>query len=576
MLSHIHLRNFAIIETLDLELKTGMTALTGETGAGKSILIDAIGLVLGDRAESGVVRHGADKAEITLTVELDDTPSAQAWLAEQDLSDDNDDDQCILRRVITANGKSRAWINGSPCNLSMLRQLGEQLVDIHGQHEHQSLMKKDMQRQMLDDFAGGDLTKGSTSQKNKQQKLLFKTAATYNEWKAIKTKLDLISSQNSNHQAKLDLLRFQTQELDELQLTEGESYKLDEEHARLSNAGQLLETSSQSVLKLYDNDGNNDNEQSIYSMISCVLQQLEDSSQLDASLKEPLEILQSTQIQIQEATDLLRRYQESVGLDPERLDWVNNRLTTIHELSRKHQTKPEFLFEKWQALQAELNELDSDEYDLDALQEKLESCEQAYMDTAKKLSKARNKAAQQLSQGVSEAMQTLGMEGGCFVIAIQPSEKFSSHGMDNIEFQVSANPGQPLKPIIKVASGGELSRISLAIQMIAAQRITLPALIFDEVDSGIGGGIAEIVGQQLRKLGIDRQVLCVTHLPQVASQAHNHYKVTKLKGENSTSTGMIVLDDKQRIEEVARMMGGVDITESTLNLASEMLNQKAA
>ncbi len=564
MLSHIYLKNFAIIETLDLELKSGMTALTGETGAGKSILIDAIGLVLGDRADSGVVRHGTDKAEITLTVELDDTPSAQAWLEEQDLSDESnhEDKQCILRRVITANGKSRAWINGSPCNLSMLRQLGEQLVDIHGQHEHQSLMKKDMQRQMLDDFADVD---------SSQQKLLFKTAAAYNEWKALKTKLDQLNNQNSDHQAKLDLLRFQTQELDELQLVENEAEQLDEEHAKLSNAGQLIEASSQSVLQLYDAD-----EQSIYSNISDILLKLEEAKELDTSLTEPLELLQSAQIQIQEASDQLRQYQESVGLDPERLDWVNTRLTTLHALSRKHQTKPSLLFTKWQSLQAELKVLDSDEYDLDALQEKLEASELCYVNITKKLSRVRNKAAEQLSDGVSDAMQTLGMEGGKFVISLVPSETFSSHGMDTIEFQVSANPGQPLKPIIKVASGGELSRISLAIQMIAAQRITLPALIFDEVDSGIGGGIAEIVGQQLRKLGSSRQVLCVTHLPQVASQAHNHYKVTKIKGNESTSTGMLVLDDNQRIEEVARMMGGVEITKSTLNLAQEMLNDKAA
>ncbi len=564
MLSHIYLKNFAIIEKLDLELKSGMTALTGETGAGKSILVDAIGLVLGDRAESGVVRHGADKAEITLTIELDDTPSAQTWLAEQDLLEEcgNSDSQCILRRVITANGKSRAWINGSPCNLSMLRQLGEQLVDIHGQHEHQSLMKKDMQRQMLDDFADVE---------NSQQKLLFKTATAYNEWKAIKSKLDLLKNQNSDHQAKLDLLQFQTQELDELQLVENEAEQLDEEHARLSNAGELINVSSQSVLQLYDAD-----EQSIYSKVSNVLLKLEDGKQLDAAFKEPLELLQSAQIQIQEASDLLRHYQESIGLDPERLEWVNIRLTTLHALSRKHQTKPELLFNKWQSLQAELNELDSDEYDIDALQEKYETSKRQYLNIAKKLSTARRKSALHLSKGVSEAMQKLGMEGGIFVIALEQSDNFTSHGMDNIEFQVSANPGQPLKPIIKVASGGELSRISLAIQMIAAQRITLPALIFDEVDSGIGGGIAEIVGQQLRKLGSNRQVLCVTHLPQVASQAHNHYKVTKIKSKESTSTGMLVLDDNQRIEEVARMMGGVEITKSTLNLAQEMLNEKAA
>ena len=561
MLSHIYLRNFAIIDKLDLELNSGMTALTGETGAGKSILIDAIGLVLGDRADSGVVRHGADKAEITLTVELDDTPSAKAWLIEQDLldsqdantEDTEDETQCILRRVISAAGKSRAWINGSPCNLGMLRQLGEQLVDIHGQHEHQSLMKKESQRGMLDDYAD-------------KQKLLVSTAASFNEWKTLHDKLESLRNQNSDHQAKLDLLRFQTQELDELHLLENEADDLDDEHARLANAGALLDISAQGVKQLYDDD-----EQSIYSAINSVISQLEEGVQLDNKITEPLEILQNCQIQIQEATDQLRRYQESVGLDPERLEWLNNRISTLHTLSRKHQTTPKELFAKWQALQTQLDELNSDDYDIDALQEKCQASALAYEKTAAKLSKVRTHAASQLSKGVSEAMQTLGMEGGVFSIQIKQAESYATHGMDQIEFQVSANPGQPLKSLAKVASGGELSRISLAIQMIAAQRVTLPALIFDEVDSGIGGGIAEVVGQQLRKLGANRQVLCVTHLPQVASQAHNHFKVTKIKNTESTSTGMIVLDKKQRVDELARMMGGLEITQSTLNLAEEML-----
>lgn len=557
MLSHIHLKNFAIIEQLNLELNPGMTALTGETGAGKSILIDAIGLVLGDRAESGVVRHGAEKAEITLSVDINDTPTAHQWLKKQDL---DDDEQCILRRVITAQGKSRAWINGSPCNLSMLRQLGEQLVDIHGQHEHQSLMKKDMQRQMLDDYAMNQAT---------NQSLLKKTASAFSTWKTLKDKLERLNSANSDHQAKLDLLRFQTQELDELSLGEDEAPQLDEEHARLSNAGQLLDSTSKSILQLYDAD-----ELTIYSGISDVLHRLEAGSQLDSALKEPFEMLQNAQIQIQEACDLLRRYQESVALDPERLDWVNSRLSTLHDLSRKHQTTPDLLYAKWQELNAQMTELDSDDYDLDALQEKLDKSELVYLDIAKKLTSKREKAAKKLSSGVSKAMQQLGMQGGQFSINIQSSENYSAYGLDTIEFQVSANPGQPLKSLIKVASGGELSRISLAIQMIAAQRMTLPALIFDEVDSGIGGGIAEVVGQQLRNLGNKRQVLCVTHLPQVASQAHNHYKVTKIKGKDSTSTGMLVLNDAQRIEEIARMMGGIEITESTLNLAAEMLTRE--
>jgi len=555
MLSHIHLRNFAIIDELNLDLKHGMTALTGETGAGKSILIDAIGLVLGDRADSGVVRHGCDKAEITLSVEVDDCHAAQQWLIEQALAEENE--PCILRRIISANGKSRAWINGTPCNLSMLRQLGEMLVDIHGQHEHQSLMKKNMQRQLLDEYANN-------------QTFLNNTAKAYAAWKSLSDKLEILSNQNSDHQAKLDLLRFQTQELDELQLTKNEVQQLDKEHARLSNAGQLLETAAHSINRVYDAE-----EQSIYSSLSEIAQQLNDASQLDPSLKDPLDMLLNAQIQIQEAADSLRHYQESVEHDPERLQQVNNRLSTLHDLSRKHQTSPDQLYEKWQTLHARLTELDSDEYDLDALQKKLDKNKIKYLESAKKLGQSRSKAAAKLSQGVSKAMQQLGMEGGLFSIKIAQSEHFSSHGLDSIEFQVSANPGQPLKPLIKVASGGELSRISLAIQMIAAQRMTLPALIFDEVDSGIGGGIAEVVGQQLRALGENRQVLCVTHLPQVASQAHNHYKVTKIKHTENTSTGMLVLNEKQRVEEIARMMGGIEITKSTRNLAKEMLQAPA-
>ena len=553
MLSHIYLKDFAIIETLDLELKSGMTALTGETGAGKSILIDAIGLVLGDRADSGVVRHGAEKTEITLSVDINDTPNAKQWLIEQELNFDDNEDECILRRVITASGKSRAWINGSPCNLKMMRELGEQLVDIHGQHEHQSLMKKVMQRTMLDDFA-------------ENQQLRNKVAESYSVWKEISSKLALLNSQNSSHQAKLDLLRFQTQELDELQLSENETQKLDEEHARLSNAGQLIEMSSHSVVQLYDAD-----EQSVYATISDVIQAIETAKQLDSNLQEPLEMLQNAQIQIQEATDLLRRYQEATELDPERLDWVNKRLSSFHELARKHQTTPELLFEKWQSLHSQLATLSGDDYDLDALQAKLDSSEADYLKTAKALSKSRQKASKILSDKVSKEMQKLGMEGGKFSIQITDIESYSNHGIDDIEFMVSANPGQPLKALNKVASGGELSRISLAIQMIAAQKITLPALIFDEVDSGIGGGIAEVVGKQLRKLGANRQVLCVTHLPQVASCAHNHNKVTKIKEDSSTSTGILVLNNEQRVEEIARMMGGIDITQTTLSLAEEML-----
>ena len=550
MLNHIYLKNFAIVEKLDLDLNSGMTALTGETGAGKSILIDAIGLVLGDRADSGVVRHGTDKAEITLSVDLEDTPSAKEWLIQQDL---DDDEQCILRRVISSSGKSRAWINGTPCNLGMLRQLGEQLVDIHGQHEHQSLMKKEMQRKMLDDFADN-------------QHLLDKTKQCYVLWKSLADRLETLRNQNSEHQAKLDLLRFQTQELDEFNLEKNEALHLDEEHARLSNAGQLIDTTNNGLAQLYDSD-----EQSIYSAISDVIINIEETRKIDKQLQEPLEMLSNAQILIQEATDSLRRYQESIELDPERLNWVNSRLSSLHELSRKHQTSAEGLFNKWQELHKQLSELGSDEYDIEQLEINLLASEEKYKNITRQLSKTREKAAKKLSSGVTTEMQGLGMDGGVFAISLEASDHFSAHGIDIIEFKVSANPGQPLMPLVKVASGGELSRISLAIQMIATQRVSLPTLIFDEVDSGIGGGVAETVGQQLRRLGENRQVLCVTHLSQVASQAHNHYKVTKVKNESTTSTGMLILDEKQRVDEIARMMGGIEITHSTLNLAKEML-----
>ena len=552
MLTHIYIRDFAIIETLDLELQTGMTALTGETGAGKSILVDAIGLVLGDRADSGVVRYGADNAEITLSVDVSTTPSAKAWLKERALESE---DVCILRRIISSAGKSRAWINGSPSNLGMLRQLGEQLVEIHGQHEHQSLMKKEKQRQLLDDFADNS-------------DLLTQVEIAYLAWKDVNDRFEQLSNQNSDHQAKLDLLRFQMQELNELQLVENEVEALDKEYLRLSNAGQLMDISSQSIQQLYDDD-----EQSVYSQLSHTLIDIEQQQSLDDAFKEPYELLLSAQIQIQEATELLRQYQDGVELDPERLNWVENRVSDVHNLARKHQTTSENLYAKWDDLSTALSSLEGDEYDIDALEAKREQFRVTYLQKANKLSKKRQKMAKILSKGVSEAMQALGMQGGVFNVAVVYSDKYNLmvHGMDHIDFEVSANPGQPLKPLVKVASGGELSRISLAIQMIAAQQVTLPALIFDEVDAGIGGGTAEVVGQQLRSIGHCLQVLCVTHLPQVASQAHHHYKVTKVKGKSSTSTGMIRLEAEERVEEIARMMGGVDITPSTLNLATEML-----
>ncbi|UOG90768.1 MAG: DNA repair protein RecN [Candidatus Thiothrix sulfatifontis] len=552
MLTHIHIRDFAIIDTLELELHSGMTALTGETGAGKSILLDAIGLVLGDKADSSTVRHGADKAEITLSVDITQTPSARVWLEAQGM--EGADDTCILRRVISAQGKSRAWINGSPANLTQLRELGEQLVDIHGQHEHQSLMKKDAQRQMLDAFADNDT-------------LLDNTRRAWSAWKKLHERVTLLSSQNQQHQERIDLLRFQSRELEALALQPNEADELDEELNRLANAAQLRATAAQGYAQLYDD------EPSLCSALGRLIHDLTQQVRVDAHLEPSLELLTSAQIQLQEAAAQLRDYAESLDLDPERLQAVENRIADIRSLARKYRTEPPELPARLAHIQQELAQLGGGDYDLDALEQQLQAATETYREQASLLSQARQQAAQQLSAGVSQAMQQLGMQGGKFAIQVvhDAANAFQATGMDSIDFTVSANPGQPLKPLMKVASGGELSRISLAIQMIAAQKVTLPALIFDEVDTGIGGGIAEVVGKQLRNLGTNRQVLCVTHLPQVASQAHQHYKVTKIKGAEYTSTGIMNLTKAQRVEEVARMIGGMEITPATRALAKEML-----
>ncbi len=552
MLTHIHIRNFAIIDALEVELHQGMTALTGETGAGKSILLDAIGLVLGDKADSSSVRHGADKAEITLSVDITQTPSARVWLEAQDM--EGADDTCILRRVISAQGKSRAWINGSPANLTQLRELGEQLVDIHGQHEHQSLMKKDAQRQMLDAFADNDV-------------LLDTTRRAWQSWKKLHERVTQLTSQNQQHQERIDLLRFQSQELETLAMHAGEPDQLDEELNRLANAEQLRATAAQGYAQLYDD------EPSLYSALGRLIHDLTQQARVDAQLEAPLELLTSAQIQVQEAAAQLRDYADGLELDPARLQWVENRIADIRSLARKYRTNPQDLPTRLASIQQELDQLGGGDYDLDALEQQLQDAADTYRHHAQTLSEARQHAAAQLSAGVTQAMQQLGMQGGKFAIQVtlDNGNHFQATGMDSIDFTVSANPGQPLKPLMKVASGGELSRISLAIQMIAAQKVTLPALIFDEVDTGIGGGIAEVVGKQLRALGINRQVLCVTHLPQVASQAHQHYKVTKIKGAAHTSTGIVHLTQAQRVEEVARMIGGVEITPATRALAEEML-----
>ncbi|MCB1639507.1 MAG: DNA repair protein RecN, partial [Thiothrix sp.] len=465
MLTHIHIRDFAIIEELEIELQPGMTALTGETGAGKSILLDAIGLVLGDKADSSTVRHGADKAEITLSANIAATTQARDWLLEQALLD-HGDDTCILRRVISAaGGKSRAWINGTPVTLNLLRELGEQMVDIHGQHEHQSLMRRDMQRALLDGYADSE-------------PLLQPLQQYWRDWKTLHERVETLGSENRQHLERLDLLRFQTGELELLALQDGEVASLDEELSRLANAGELKQAAEQGYSRLYDEDS------AVCSLLGRVGQELEQLTRFDEALHPPAELITSARIQLQEAAYLLRDYAEGLALDPERLHWVETRIADIRAMARKYRIEPEQLNARLATLQAELAALDSEDHDLDALQGRLEQARKDYLVQARKLTRHRIKAARQLARGVTGAMQQLGMQGGQFAVELSTDETqaFHPHGIDQLEFMVSANPGQPLKPLTRVASGGELSRISLAIQMIAARKIALPSLIFDEVD----------------------------------------------------------------------------------------------
>ncbi len=552
MLVHLQIRNLAIVEYLELDLSSGMSAITGETGAGKSIMIDAIGLLLGDRADTTAVRHGAQRAEISAVFQLEPLSTVREWLVQRDL---NLEEDCHLRRMIGPSGRSRAYINGTPQPLQALRELGELLVDIHGQHEHQSLLKRELQRQLLDDYADNS-------------PLLKKTAEHFRTCEELRRHLETLDQADAERDARVDLLRYQIQELQALGLQADELPTLEEEHVRLAHAGRLLETGQQALARLYE-----DESLSVHGLLSRTQQDLESLCTLDSRLGPSNELLYGALIQVREASDELRHYLQGVELDPQRLEWVEQRLADSQRLARKHRLTVEQLPALLPRLQAELETLDQGEQQREELAQELEQHWQDYQQQAKILSDQRATAARELSKRISEAMQGLGMTGGRFAITLQSRDKPSAHGLESIEFMVSANPGQPLRPLSKVASGGELSRISLAIQVIAARSTHIPTLIFDEVDSGIGGGVAQVVGQQLRTLGQTRQVLCVTHLPQVAAQAHAHLKVHKQTDGQTTQTLIQILKEKQRIKEIARMLGGLELTDHTLAHAQEMLTR---
>ncbi|MCP5437888.1 MAG: DNA repair protein RecN [Chromatiaceae bacterium] len=552
MLSRITIRNLVIVRSLDLDLRRGMTALTGETGAGKSILIDALGLALGEKADSGMIRAGADQAEISVGFDLEDDSPALDWLAQHDLAADG---ECLLRRVLVRNGRNRAYINGIPTPQALLRELGDRLVDIHGQHAHQSLLHAAAQRQLLDAYAG-------------LRAEVRELAQLYQSWRSTLDQLASLRQAGDDRASRLDYLSYQIRELEDVAIDCDDLADLEAEQARLAHAERLLGDSA-TVLAALDDD-----EPSIRSSLDHAGGVLTTLAELDPSLVEARDLLETAGIQIEEAVGVLRRYQDRVELDPERLQQVDAQLGGLHDAARKHRVDPDQLMDLLQRLRDEAQALANADHDLIRLQHAVDETEKAYLNAAARLSTARRKAAEALSGTVTASMQTLGMRGGRLRVACEAdNQRPGPSGIDRVTFLVAANPGQPEAPLSDVASGGELSRISLAIQVATANCGSVPTLIFDEVDVGIGGAVAEIVGQLLRRLARDRQVLCVTHLPQVASQAHHQLRVHKMTDGKTTETGIDCLDEDARVDEVARMLGGVDITEQTRRHAQEMIER---
>ncbi|MDX1610515.1 MAG: DNA repair protein RecN, partial [Halofilum sp. (in: g-proteobacteria)] len=540
-----------IIDAVELELGAGMTALTGETGAGKSILLDALGLVLGDRGDAAAIRVGAKRAEITAEFDLAQLPAVAEWLVERELDADG---ECIVRRTINADGRSRGYVNGRPAAMAVLRELGEQLVDIHGQHEHQSLTRRDAQRDQLDAF--GEL-----------DGLRAETAEAYQSWRELRERLERLGSDAGTRAERIDLLRYQVQELDALDLGEGELEILESEHRQLANAGHLLETCQQALAILHDED------HSAHNLLARTAHDLESLGEFDARLATARDLVHEALIQCDEAVSSVRDYVENAELDPARLEQVTQRLQAIHDLARKHRVEPEALREHAEALRNELDEYEHAGERAAEVEAELTRAEARYRDAAGRLRQARERAAERLNEQVTAAMHELGMPGGTFVAAVEPRDDghFSPAGMDRIEYRVSANPGQPPAPLRRVASGGELSRISLAIQLIGSRRTGIATQIFDEVDAGIGGGVAATVGAHLHAVARHRQVLCVTHLAQVAARADHHLQVTKQADADSTRTELHDLAVDERIEEIARMLGGREITERSRAHARELL-----
>jgi DNA repair protein RecN (Recombination protein N) len=555
MLQTLDIRDFVIVRELELDLTRGFTVLTGETGAGKSILLDALAIVMGEKVDSSQIREGCTRAQICAIFTISEPLKAffNPWLDEHGFSLEDEGNLIQLKRIIESSGRSKAFINGENATLTQLREIGEQLVDIHGQHEHQLLLKPGAQRQLLDRHAHLIPLQEEVSQ-------------AYKNWLNIDKRMKVAKTAGQNLAKEKERLTWQLEELNLLAPIVGEWQDIEHEHSRLSNAAELIE-GSQTLINLLS-----EGENALVDQLSKAQNLLNDLVDIDSALASAKDALEPAAIQIDEAAHTINRYLQKLDLDPDRLSLVETRLQEYYRLAKKNHCPPEELPAIWEQLKEELASLEAAQ-NIELLEKELKQAWDAYFKQAKQLSNSRQKAAEQLSQSVTTAMQSLAMAGGKFVVVLSPLEQGNQFGLENIEFLVAGHPGVQPRPIAKVASGGELARISLAIAVIASSASQIPTLIFDEVDAGIGGAVAQTVGKLLKQLGQDHQVLCVTHLPQVASQGDHQWRVQKLVDQGQTISQIQVLNRQDRVQEIARMLGGSDITETTLRHARELLDQ---
>jgi DNA repair protein RecN (Recombination protein N) len=555
MLTQIHIRHLVTIDELHLEFQPGSTVMTGETGAGKSILIDAIELALGSRADSDMVRPGFDKAEITLCFDISELKNAAHWLKECDLYQESN--ECILRRIIYRDGRSRSFINGSPTTLQPLRELGEMLIQIHGQHEHQSLLKSDMQRHLLDHY--GDLTD-----------LVLMVESLAKNFQILQQDIQELTQKSAERNARSEFLKFQLEEFEALHLAPDEFQSIDAEHKQLVHAGELMQNMNLALKFLTEEENHN-----ALDSLNKAMEALESVQKVNPKIANWIDALKIAVIQISDTEDELHRYLDHMDLDPERLQWMEARMGTLFNMARKHKVNPQELFDLQQKLSSEYQALETSDARLQELNQQLEILRKEYFAKASELSINRQKAAKKLSLAITQTIQTLSLKNAEFAIHFErdPQPRVSTYGLEKIIFQIKTNTGQSLQPLAKIASGGELSRVGLAIYLATAGKHTTPTLIFDEVDVGVGGGTAEMVGKLIRQLADTHQILCITHQPQVAALQQQHIHVSKVHEKNSTLTSIRHLSPTEKIQELARMLGGIEMTEKTLAHARELVER---